>query len=124
MKQLITEHGNLRIEIEDRADRRWIRDTLQSRGGNDKAFLDDMLEHTGWLGNAVLTQIAPEQVGALTDSPILTNEVCYDDNGDVTHIGDVYWYPGYQMHHFGEVLRKQGFVTFMRAEPVVEACPA
>ena len=120
MKQFITEHGNLRIEIENRADKAWVRETLANRGGNDKLFLDDLLEHTGWLGSAVLAQIAPEQVAALTDSPILTNEVRYDDNGGVAHIGDVYWYPGYQVHHFGEVLLEQGYVTFDRADPVVE----
>jgi hypothetical protein len=124
MQQLITEKGNLRIVLQGRADKTWVRNALQERGGNDRAFLDDLLEHTGWLGNAVLTQLAAEQVAALTDAPILTNEVRYDDNGNVTHIGDVFWYPGYEVHHFGEVLLANGFVTFLRAAPVVEAGPA
>lgn len=124
MKQSITENGNLRIEIENRSDKAWVRETLASRGGDDRLFLDDLLDSTGWLGNAVLTQLSPHQVAALTDAPILTNEVAYDDNGDVTVLGDVFWYPGYAIHHFGEVLLNQGHVTFLRAAPVEEPCLA
>ncbi len=58
------------------------------------------------------TEILPEQVGALTDSPILSESVEYDDNGDVESIGDSWWFPNYMIEDPLETLYKTGQVIF------------
>ncbi len=41
--------------------------------------------------------LPPEEIGALTDGIILSNEVDRDDYGKILKLGKVYWYPNYQI---------------------------
>ena len=41
----------------------------------------------------------PEDIGALTDAPILSDDIEYDDEGEVVRVGAVYWYP--RVRRFG-----------------------
>lgn len=41
--------------------------------------------------------IRPEEIGALTDSPVLATEVCYDSKGNLEYYDKVCWYPGYEL---------------------------
>ena len=56
--------------------------------------------------------ILPEWVGALTDSPILADDLTIEDNGDISFVGDTWWFPDYQVTDPWEVLKNTGRVIF------------
>lgn len=64
------------------------------------------------------TFIRPEEVGALTDSPILTEDdgLEYADNGDRTIGGRVVWFPNYQVTDPWRTLADDGVVYFVIAD--------
>lgn len=41
--------------------------------------------------------IRPEECGAMTDGIIISDEAERDDQGNLTKLGRVYWYPNYQI---------------------------
>ena len=114
MHTTITKNKNLAI-IMDHGDQELVKDLLERHGGNDDAFLYDLLDTTGWLGNAKLFPVHPVDIGALTCAPIVADDVIYDDDGTVRVIGNVYWYPQYEWRHFGEQLLKHEHVIFQLA---------
>ena len=75
--------------------------------------LDDILEYTGHLGNG-WDRILPEEIGALTDSPIFSEECERGDQGDLIQVGVVWWYPNYMITDFVETLVTEGFIQFTR----------
>ncbi len=62
------------------------------------ALLEDHLCN-GW------EMVPPEDIGALTAAPILSDEIARDDEGHITEAGRVYWYPEYQVRDEIEELR-------------------
>src|SRR5579872_232493 len=48
------------------------------------------------LGNG-WSWVRPEDISALTDAPILSDDIEYNDHGDVVSVGAVYWYPQYDV---------------------------
>jgi hypothetical protein len=104
LKITLTQDGKIelnRIQTEYAED--WI----------DYETLWNILEHqlcNGW------DWLRPEQVGALTDSPILTNDVTYNDNGEVEKIGQIWWYPNYMIDNLTEVLYNNGYIIFEKGE--------
>jgi len=118
MKFSITQTMNLEIVLED-ADRQAIQDMVE-KYPHDGMFLQELLvEYTRWSGNGQLFYVNAHEIGALTDAPIITDEVDYPDDGDRKVTGNVWWYPAYERYHFGEELLKHGrvFFTFAPAEP-------
>ena len=61
--------------------------------------------------------VRPEEVGALTDAPILAecDGIERDDDGDLTAVGKVCWFPDYQVKDPWEALRNVGRVRFLLA---------
>ncbi len=57
--------------------------------------------------------ISPEDIGALTDAPIITNEIDRDDDGHIIHLGDTWWFPNYQIENEIELLLN-GKVVFIK----------
>jgi len=62
----------------------------------------------GWL--------QPEAIGALTDSPILSNNVRYNDDGDIVVVPNVWWYPNYMIDDIIEKMYSNGYLIFDKAE--------
>jgi hypothetical protein len=80
---------------------------------NSDAFILDLFEHplcNGW------TEVKPEEIGALTASPILTDDFQRDDDGKLIKVGRVFWFPSYQIECPVETLRDRGEVIFSRAD--------
>ena len=67
------------------------------------------------LGNG-WSWVRPEDIGALTDAPILSDDIEYDDQGDVVSVGAVYWYPHYDVSDPVARVLTDGFVDFERVE--------
>jgi hypothetical protein len=59
--------------------------------------------------------VAPETIGALTDAPIVSDDVGYDDDGTINHVGRVWWFPNYMVENPVETLATTGRVVFTLA---------
>lgn len=92
-----------------------VAELLRKTTHMDHGFLADLLEYARWPGNGMLYQVQPEWVGALTDAPILTDEMDYEDDGTVAVKGRIWWYPQYETSAFAEVLLEHGRVVFQQA---------
>jgi hypothetical protein len=101
--------GNLHIHLHRGGRRHFaeIREQRDAFGINTAlhALLEDHLCN-GW------EMVPPEDVGALTAAPILSDEIARDDDGRVTEAGRVYWYPDYQVRDEIEELREHLILVF------------
>lgn len=114
MLSTITPTGNLTFLLE--ADElEHIEHMLDRHEGNDGAFLVDMLDYFGFSPNGRLTAINPEDIGALTEAPLVANDIEQLDDGAIRVHGQVWWYPAYERYNFAEVLARDGKVTFTKA---------
>lgn len=113
MKFDIQPNGNLLISS-DPQDAEMLADMKQRNGANDLTFLADLLEETGWSPNGQLMALNPEDIAALTDAPILTDEYTIEDDGSVTVPGKVWWFPNYMVTNFADVLIEKGSVEFTK----------
>jgi hypothetical protein len=73
-----------------------------------------------WLCNG-WEMVPPEDIGALTSAPILSDEIERDDNGEIVKVGAVYWFPDYAIICELDVLADNGEVFFPAAKEEVEA---
>lgn len=69
------------------------------------ALLEDHL-CSGW------EMVPPEDLGALTSAPILSDEIVRDDEGRIVEAGRVYWYPDYQVRDEIEEIRRDLILVF------------
>ena len=60
--------------------------------------------------------VPPEDIGALTAAPILSDEIVRDDEGRITEAGRVYWYPDYAVRDEIDEVRKNTVLIFRGAE--------
>jgi len=101
--------GDLEILL-NRNGRRNFADIRQQRDAfGINAALHALLEDhlcSGW------EMVPPEDIGALTAAPILSDEIVRDDEGRVTEAGRVYWYPDYQVRDEIEEIRKELVLLF------------
>ena len=77
------------------------------------SILADMLEDhlcNGW------EFIQPEEIGALTAAPILSDSVTRDDSGNLLKVDQVYWFPDYAVRSELDELYENGEVFFPAAE--------
>jgi hypothetical protein len=95
-----------------------------------RAFLREQRSGAGWkLGtDAIFSEliewqtcngwefIAPEEIAALTSSPILSDSAKRDDNGGLAAVDKVFWFPNYQVESEIETLLEKGFVLFAEGE--------
>lgn len=58
--------------------------------------------------NTEIDWIRPEEIGALTDSPIL-GFVGRDDEGEIDYLTDVWWYPNYMISGPETDLARHGY---------------
>ncbi len=61
---------------------------------------------TGW------ELVPPEDIGALTAAPILSDDILRDEEGSVVEIGRVFWYPDYAVRDEIEEIRRDLVLVF------------
>jgi hypothetical protein len=115
MQAIKEANGNVTFVLEQFDAEMVERFERQAQRNLDHEVLASLLDYFGFLGNARFMPIMPEDIGALTGAPMFTNELTYTDNGKPEVTGDVWWYPGYEMLNFSEILRTEGKVTFTKA---------
>lgn len=105
----ITPGGHLKIKL-DPERREDLREMIEDAKANHKGdILGDVIETM--LANG-FQWVQPEDISALTDAPIISDEADYDDQGKLVAIGRVFWFPGYQVLDPVEVLYEKGEVIF------------
>jgi hypothetical protein len=101
--------GNLHIHLNRNGRRHFaeIREEQAAVGTSAAlcALLEDHLAN-GW------EMVPPEDLGALTAAPILSDEITRDDQGRLTEAGRVYWYPDYAVRDEIEELRRHLTILF------------
>lgn len=109
-------NGNLEITREE-AEKADLQEILDRSTHKDHGFLAEMLEYTGWEPNGQLFTVQPEWVAALTEAPILADDLSYpdDDEPTLTPESRVWWFPDYQIESFAETLIRHGRVVFTSA---------
>lgn len=104
-----TDEGDLAIILNENGQKEFEAiEEMRSAHGIDGALeilLEDHLGN-GW------KMVAPEEIGALTSSPILSDEVERDEEGELADVGRVYWFPEYQVCDEIEELRTKLVVVF------------
>jgi len=107
-------NGNVTFILQDDDAEMVDRFRDQAQHNIDHEVLASMLDHFGFVGNAKYLPIQPVDVGALTDAPMFTDGLDVLDNGRQSVTGDVWYYPGYEMYDFGQILLSEGKVTFSK----------
>lgn len=117
----VLSNGNLEIGVLDSDESRALLADLveatasRPTSNTEDLFLSELLEATGWQPNGRLYLVPPELVGALTDSPILSDELDYPDEGPL-RVGACWWYPQYENSSIVQVLQNEGKVVFSAAD--------
>lgn len=62
--------------------------------------------------NSHWDMLRPEDIGAMTDSLMFTDQGIQDDSGDWEAIGRVFWLSGYMIHGYTEPMLRDGEVVF------------
>lgn len=114
MRYAETTNGHLEL-IAEPEDTEMLSDLFDRHGHNDTDFLAQLFESTGLSPNGHLHLVSPRDVGALTDSPIVSDEVCHNDEGDVISVGKLWWFPNYAVRSLPEKLVKDGRVLLTAA---------
>ena len=110
-----TDEGHLEIVLNESGREEFETiDEMRSAHGIDAALATLLEDH---LGNG-WEMVPPQDIGALTSSPILSDEDERDDEEAITEVGRVYWYPEYQVCDEIEELRERLVVLF-RGVPVM-----
>lgn len=102
-------NGNLMISLTPEGRAAVEAAAEQGQNTDSTHFIHDLFEWqvcNGW------EWIAPEEIGALTDAPILSDSADRDEQGRLTKIGKVYWFPNYQIESAVQTLYDTGTVTF------------
>ena len=83
-----------------------------------------LLQHSDWNDDEILLElidehlmkgwrvIPPDQIRALRNLLILSNNVQYDDEGNIAHLESAYWHPSDQRGIVSKVLLQHGYVIF------------
>jgi hypothetical protein len=112
MQYQILDNGNLKISVDGTDDIESLNDMYDQLG--EELFLAELLEKTGWRQNGQLYEVMPEWIGALTDAPIITDRLEYDDSGSADEIGNIWWYSEYESKSWVEILLNDGSVVFTK----------
>ena len=86
----ILPNGNLVFRATNEA-RHDYAQQLRERG-SDSVFWDVLAP---FQANGILFGIDPEDIGALTSAPIITDDLTIEDDGERTVHGKVWWFPNY-----------------------------
>lgn len=104
-------NGNLRIRLLEEE-----RGSAEEIAAQQIAADSKLAQVIEWqLGNG-WSFVRPEDIGALTEAPILTEEIDTDDQGTVLKVGTVYWYPQYDVSDPVAKLLENGYVDFQQGK--------
>lgn len=92
-----------------------LRDELRDCGDYIERLLKIVDALEAYSCNGSFAFIPAENVGALTDSPIIAESVEYDDDGTPQAVGRLWWFPDYAVIDETQALMDYGITTFSGA---------
>ncbi len=104
-------NGNLRIELLEEA-----RDDVQEIASQELTADSKLAQVIEWQMSNGWSFVRPEDVAALTDAPIITEDIETDNQGNVLRVGKVYWYPQYDVSDPVAKLLEDGYIDFVRGD--------
>ena len=105
-------NGDLRITLLPEA-REDVQEIAASEQSSADAKLAEIIE---WHLGEGWSFVPPEDIGALTEAPILSDDIDLDEQGKVQHVGVVYWFPGYEVKDPIAQLLEDGYVDFTQVK--------
>ena len=97
----------LRIVLTDEGRENWDEIIRRKQGGGwDKAWLE-VWEDV--VCNSLYAHVQPEQIGALTSSPLIGRDLEWDDVGELLTANKIWWYSNYQVIDPLDELFEQGY---------------
>jgi len=104
-------NGNLRITLlEDE------RESVEEIAAQEITADNKLAQVIEWQLGDGWSFVRPEDIAALTEAPILTEEIETNDQGTVLRVGTVYWYPQYDVSDPVAKLLENGYVDFERGK--------
>ena len=91
----------------------FLDDIENLRLGEKDKFIE-MMSEVGAIGNGWQI-IPPEDIGALTDAMIISNDFDINNNGKFT-VNQAYWYPDYQIKSEIDVLKRKGKLEMIKVQ--------
>ena len=104
-----TTDGNLRIVLTENGKAEFgVIVEERDKFGIHAALCTLLEDHlcTGW------EMVPPEDIGALTAAPILSDDILRNEEGSVVEVGRVYWYPDYAVRDEIEEIRRDLVLVF------------
>jgi hypothetical protein len=107
----IQSNGNLRIVLLEEG-----RESVEEIAAKEITADSKLGETIEWQLGEGWSFVRPEDIAALTDAPILTEEIETDNQGNVLWVGTVYWYLQYDVSDPVTKLLENGYVDFVRGK--------
>jgi len=108
LKFVIRDEEDLLVTLEDMRDLDLLRELVEENG-NDVDLLRELSESywtNGWfVGGA-------DELGNLSEAPMISNDFSYDDDGNPFLLGDTWYYPYYQTRNFFDDIIENGYALF------------
>ena len=111
MKLHIKANGTLIFQISGDDRDNW----LETRDERGYVAIEEIFADSDIPGNSDFEILRPEEIGALTDSPIFGQGAQRDDDGTLLSVENVWWFPNYQIADPAETLLETGSVAFTPA---------
>src|SRR5260370_3284526 len=112
--ELSVENEGLRITLLPDAG---VREQVEEIAAKDIDADSKLMEVLEWnLSNTEWAFVQAEDIGALTDAPIVSDEVDTDDHGTVTGVGRVFWWTQYEVKDAVETLLRDGQIILTKGD--------
>jgi len=118
--------GDLKMKLTAEG-REFLQDYISEQDENSVEFTTgvDVLLYglfESWFANSDWDHVSSEDIGALTDAPIISDRVDRDDKGSLGGLGNVWWYSNYAVTDPVEEMILRGETVWQKA-PEAEGIP-
>jgi len=96
------------LELSPTAEGMHAANLLRTQMGTDAALQELLQDHleNGW------EFLEPTEIGAMTEAPIISQDVLRNEQGDIVLVGQVFWFSNYQVEDPLETLVRSRPVSF------------
>jgi hypothetical protein len=104
-----TQQGDLQITLTTDGKKKLENLLIEHADWNDDEILLELIDEYLMKGWRI---ISPEQIRAMRNLLILSKNVQYDEEGNVSHVDNAYWHPNDQLGVVSNILLQYGHVVF------------
>jgi hypothetical protein len=104
-----TQQGDLQIDLTSDGKEKLANLLNAHTDWNDDEILLELIDEYLMKGWRI---IPPEQIRAMRNLLILSKNVKYDEEGNISRLDDAYWHPNDQLGIVSKILLQRGYVVF------------